>query len=192
MVCQFDRIVAGEAGIAILRLFCIATIFAHGPVQPVEGDEGQAVRADEGAHLGEIILRGQQLVAARRIDAIEAAMGRRRAGNAHMHLTRAGLAHHLHDFSRGGAAHDGIIDQHNTFAVDDVAVGVMLELDAEMADLVRRLNKGAADIMVADDAEIEGDAAFLRIADGGGGAAVGHRDDEIGVDGVFARKLAAD
>ena len=40
------------------------------------------------------------------------------------------------------------------------AVGVMLELDAEMADMVGRFDEGAADIMVADDAELERNAGF--------------------------------
>jgi len=68
----------------------------------------------------------------------------------------------------------------------------MFELDAEMADLVRRLDKGAADIMVTDDAEIEGNAGLLCIADGGGGAAVGHGDDQVRRDRVFSCQLPSD
>ena len=67
-------------------------------------------------------------------------------------------AHHLDDLDGGGAAHDGIVDQHHALAVDLGAVGVVLQLDAEVADLVGRLDEGAADVVVADDAELEGDA----------------------------------
>ena len=38
----------------------------------------------------------------------------------------------------------------------------MLELDAELADALLGLDEGAADVVVADDAELEGDAALLR------------------------------
>jgi hypothetical protein len=73
-----------------------------------------------------------------------------------MHLPGAGFAHHLDDLGRGRAAHDGIVDQDDPLAFDIGAVGVVLQLDAEMADLIGRLDEGAADIMVADDAELEG------------------------------------
>ena len=42
------------------------------------------------------------------------------------------------------------------------AVGVVLQPHAEMADLVGRLDEGAADIVVADDAELERDARLPR------------------------------
>ncbi len=68
----------------------------------------------------------------------------------------------------------------------------MLQLDAEMADLVGGLDEGAADIVVADDAQLEGDARLLRIADRRRHAGVGHRDDDVGGDVALARELGAD
>ena len=56
------------------------------------------------------------------------------------------------------------------------AVGVVLELDAEMADVVGRLDEGAADIMIADDAELERQPAFGGIADRRRHARIRHRD----------------
>src|SRR3546814_15849239 len=82
-----------------------------------------------------------------------------------MHFLGAGLSHHLDDLGRGGAAHDGIVHQDHPLALDIGAVGIVLQLDAEMADLVGRLDEGAADVMVADDAQLEGDAALGSIAD---------------------------
>ncbi len=61
-----------------------------------------------------------------------------------------------------------------------------------MADLVGRLDKGAADIMIADDPELEGKTAFLAIADRCGDARIRHRDDDVGVDMAFAREFGAD
>ena len=55
-----------------------------------------------------------------------------------------------------------------------------------------RLDEGAADVMVADDAELERQIAGRGIADGRRHAAVGHRDDEIGRRRRFARQFSAD
>ena len=84
-----------------------------------------------------------------------------------MHLFRTSVTHHLYDLGRGGAADDGVIDKDDTLAVHHRAVGAVLEADAELADLLGRLDEGAADIVIADDAELVGDAGLLRVADGG-------------------------
>src|SRR6202035_557602 len=62
----------------------------------------------------------------------------------------------------------------------------------EMADLVGRLDKGAADIVVADDAELERQSRFLRIADRRRHARIRHRHDDIRIDMAFARQFPAD
>ena len=82
-----------------------------------------------------------------------------------MHLPGAGAAHHLDDLHRGGAAHDRIVDQDDPLALDHGAVGVVLQAHAEMADMVGGLDEGAADIVVADDAELERHARLGGIAD---------------------------
>ena len=170
----------------------IAGGFAHGAVQAVDRQEGQAVHLDVIAHALHIHLRRQQLGTFRRVDAIEAAVPGRRAGDAHVHLLRAGLAQHLHDLHRCGAAHDRIIDQHDALARDQRAVGIVLQLHAQVADLVTGLDEGAADIMAADDAQFKGNAALLGIADGAGHPAVGHRHHHVGHHRIFARQLGAD
>src|SRR3546814_12465111 len=47
---QGDRIVAGEAGVAVLDGFGIAPGLAHGAVQAVDRDEGEAVDTDPARH----------------------------------------------------------------------------------------------------------------------------------------------
>ena len=135
---------------------------------------------------------GEQLRLLRRVDAVEAGVHGRRAGDAHVHLGRAGLAHHLHDLQRGRAAHDRIVDEHDALAGEHVAVGVVLEAHAHVADRVGRLDEGAADIVVADDAEIEGQAGRLGEADRRRRAGIGHRHDEVGRRRRLARELGAD
>ncbi len=143
-------------------------------------------------HLLEVVGRGQQLAALRRVDAVVAAVGRRRGGDAHVHLLGAGGAHHLDDLLAGGAADDAVVDQDDALALQHRPVGVVLQLHAEVADLVGRLDEGAADVVVADDAELEGDAALGRIAHGRRHAAVGHRHHHIGLDAALARQFGAD
>ena len=51
-----------------------------------------------------------------------------------MHFRGAGVAHHLHDLLGGGAAHDGIVHQHDLLALELGAVGIVLQPHAQMAD----------------------------------------------------------
>ena len=67
-----------------------------------------------------------ELAALGRVDAIEARMHGRWAGNAHMHFLGAGLAHHFDNLARGGAANDAVIDENNAFTFKLLAVGVVL------------------------------------------------------------------
>src|SRR6266404_7197700 len=68
----------------------------------------------------------------------------------------------------------------------------MLHADAEFAHALRRLNEGAADVMVSDDAEFEWHAGMLAVADGGGHAGIRHRDHHVDLDMAFARELRAE
>ena len=72
------------------------------------------------------------------------------------------------------------------------AVGVVLQPHAEVADLLRRLDEGAADVVVADDAELEGDAARFGIADRRRHAGIGNRHHDVGGHRAFAGELDAD
>ena len=82
-----------------------------------------------------------------------------------MHLERAGLAQHPHQRALGVAAHDRVVDDDQPLAADDVAQRVELEPDAELADGLRRLDEGAADVGVLHQALAVRDAGRLRVAD---------------------------
>jgi hypothetical protein len=68
----------------------------------------------------------------------------------------------------------------------------VLELDAEMADAVGRLDEGAADIVVADQAELERQAGGLGVADRRRNAGIRDGDDDVGGGGVLLGELGAD
>src|SRR3546814_9355793 len=100
------------------------------------------------------------------------------AGDPHVDLARTCVTHHLHDLQRCRAAHDAVIDKDNALAVDEGTVCIVLQLHAQMADLVARLDEGAANIVGTDYPQFAGNARLLGIADRGWDAAVGNRSEE--------------
>ena len=91
----------------------------------------------------------------------------------------------------GGTADDGVIDEDDALAFEQIAHRVELELHAEVAHALFRFDEGAADVVVADEAEVERDAAFRGVAERRGHAGVRHGHDEISRHAGLARKLAA-
>ncbi len=67
----------------------------------------------------------------------------------------------------------------------------MLQLDAKRPDALLGLDEGAPDVVVADDAELEGDVRFLREADGCRHAGIGDRHDDVDVGRRLAGELHA-
>ncbi len=108
-----------------------------------------------------------------------------------MHLGGAGIKDHVLDLAACGAAHDRIVYQNDAFALDQSAVHIELEAYAHVADLLGRFDEGPAHILVADDPHGIGNARLLGIADGGGGAAIGHRADEICLHRAFLGQFHA-
>ena len=176
-----------------MRGFRVAALrLAHGAVKAVERDELQGVDADPVAHFLFRHRRGEKLGAFGRIDPVETRPGGGGGGDAEMDLGRACIKDHVLDLAAGGPAHDGIVDQDHPLALDERAVDVQLQPHAHVADLLRRLDEGAAHVLIADDPHAEGDAAFGGKADGGGGAAVGDGADQIGLHRRLARQFHAD
>ena len=123
---------------------------------------------------------GDEFVAGGEVDAVEAGPAHRRRADAHVDLGGAGLAQHLHQRGLGIAAHDGVVDDDESLARDDLAQRVQLQPDAELADGLRRLDERAADVGVLDQAGAVRDPALLGVTDRGRGAGLGDRNDEIG------------
>ena len=77
-----------------------------------------------------------------------------------MHLRGAGVAHHLHDLHRGRAAHDRSRRPARCACRSTTArLALCFSRTPSWRIVLRRLDEGAPDIVVADDAELEGDAA---------------------------------
>ena len=108
-----------------------------------------------------------------------------------MHLGGACFAQHAHHSALGVAANDRVIHDHYALAAQHGLQGVELELDAQLAQGLRRLDEGTAHIGVLHEAVGEGNAGFLRVADGRRGAGFWNRDDDVGFSVVLAGQLAA-
>ena len=179
---EAGRIVAGEAGVAELRRVVVAAGFADGAVEPVDRQEGEASTRMKSRHLLDRHARGEQLGLLRRVDAVE-------AGRAWSAGWRCACALRCAPASRtictifGEVVPRTIESSTSTTRLPSSSARLALcfSLHAHVADRVGRLDEGAADIVVADDAEIEGEARRLREADRRRRAGIGHRHDDVGL-----------
>ena len=73
-----------------------------------------------------------------------------------MNRAGSGSSDHLDDLDRGRTAHDRIVDEDDPLTIQIGPARIVLQTDTEVADLIGRLDEGAADVMVADDSKLEG------------------------------------
>src|SRR6476646_152395 len=183
---QLHGVDPGEAG----RAAPLAGLVGGGD-HAVLADVAEAVGADAGADLLDAEAGGDELGPGGEVDAVEARPAHRRAGDAHVHLGGARLAQHPHQRPLGVAAHDRVVDNHQALAADDIAQGVELEPDAQLADGLARRDESAPDVGVLDQPLAVGDAGLLGVADRRGRAGLRRRHDHVGVDRVLPGQLPA-
>src|SRR2546426_9092875 len=155
-------------------------------VHPFERQIAERVGADVAADLVDTVRRGDELRAARRIDAVVAGADGRRTGDAHVHLARPGRTDHRDDLPAGGAPHDRVVDQHHSLVLQERAHRVQLQLHAEMADGLARLDEGAPDVVVSHQTELQRDLRLLREPERRVDARVGDRHHHVGVHRLLA------
>src|SRR5262249_20557697 len=107
------------------------------------------VRAEEAADFFRSVGRSDELFFGWSVDTVVARRDRRWTTDADVDFGGAGFAYHANDFARGGAANDGVVDQNDALALDEAAHRVELKLDAEVADRLRGLDEGAADVVIS-------------------------------------------
>src|SRR5262249_8948729 len=90
----------------------------------------------------------------------------------------------------GRPTNDGIVDEDDAPAFQQIAYRVELELHAEVTDPLLRFNERPADVVIADQTESKGDAALGGVSNGRRNAGVGNRNHQIGRYSRFARELA--
>lgn len=88
-----------------------------------------------------------------------------------------------------GPAHDGVVHDDDALALHQFADEVELHAHREVANELRGLEEAAPHVVIADEGHLVRDAGLHRVAQRGGVTAVGHGDDEVGLDLVLARQL---
>ena len=136
------------------------------------------------------VVRGHQLAAVGKINAVNARIHVRRTTHGDVDFARAGFLQSFHTRLARRPAHDGIVNDDNAFALHERLDEIQFHAHIEIADELRRLEKTASDVMVADERHLVRNAGFLGVTHRGTNAAVGHRNDEVGFDVVLARELA--
>src|SRR5207247_718976 len=88
--------------------------------------------------------------------------------------------------------HDRVVDEDDAPAGKVGPARIVLQADAEMADLIGRLDESSADVMIADDPQLEGQPRFLRVAERRRHARIGDRDNDVRVNWTFACEFPPD
>ena len=109
-----------------------------------------------------------------------------------VHFPGADGADHLDQAAARGAADEAVVHHDDLLALDDPAHRVELDLDLGHPERLRRVDEGAAHVVVPDQAVLQLDAGRLAEAERHGVAAVGHGEDDVGArGGVLQRQPPA-
>src|SRR6266542_2413888 len=87
----------------------------------------------------------------RKIDAVATSKAIWRTAHAHVHFPSYGLAKVHHTRARGGAAHDGVVQNYDAFSGNHFLDQIQLHSHVEIANQLTRLQKCAPNVMVADE-----------------------------------------
>ena len=105
----------------------------------------------------------------------------RRRGRGEVDLARAGVARHLHDLLRGGAAHDRVVDQQHHAVAEFQRDRIELAAHRLRALALPRHDEGAADVAVLDEALAVLHAEHVGDLQRGVARGVGDRDHRVDV-----------
>ena len=162
---------------------------AHGLDEIVQILIDQAVGADGFGHLLVGAAVRDQFLARRHVDAVDIGIADRGRRRGEIDLAGTGVPRHLDDLLRGGAAHDGVIDEQDVLAPKFQIDGVELLAHGLPALLLSRHDEGAPDVAVLDEAlsvlEVEVHGQLER----GRSRGVGNGNDHVD---VVVRPDAAD
>src|SRR5262245_43590998 len=158
----------------------------------LEAQVPEAVRPHEPPDVLDGVARRDQLLAPRRVDPVVARPDRRGARDAEVDLLRARAAAHLDDLLARRPPHDRVVDEDDPLPLEDGPRGVELDADAEVADLLARLDEGAADVVVPDEPHVEGDARRPRVTERREHAGVRNRHDDVRVRRLLPEQLLAE
>ena len=109
-----------------------------------------------------------------------------------MDLECACLAQHSDKGALCVAAHDRVVDHDQTLAANDFLERIELEPNTELTNGLRRLNERSPDVGVLHQSLAVRNARALCKPDRCRSAALGNRNDQITLGGVFLREPSTD
>src|SRR6266480_7526101 len=115
----------------------------------------------------------------------------RRATHTHVHFCGAGFPQVDHTRPGRGAAYDRIVHYYDPFSGNHFLDQIQLYAHVEIADELTRLQKCAANIVVADEGVGVRNLEFLSKTESGIISRVGYRHDDVRFDWKFSRQFAA-
>ncbi len=125
------------------------------------------------------MIRSDELAARRRVDAVEARMRDGRRADPQVYLRRAALPDDGDELAHRRAADDRVVDDDDPPALEHAADRVELDAHVPVPHRLPRLDEGASDVMVADEAELERQLRSFRVPEGDRVARIGHRDHDV-------------
>ena len=183
-VFRIDAIEAGKAHIFLLDA-------GDRLCKPFQGKVVQGICADHGADLFGRILRCDQLLSFRGIDAEEARILDWRRADTELDLLGACVPQKVNDDAARRAADDGVIDQYDAFPFDIHADRVQLHADSAFTLFLPRLDEGTAHVLILEQPFYEGDAGSSGIAKSSDIAGVRDAHDDVSVETAFFPELPA-
>src|SRR6185369_8906024 len=132
---------------------------------------------------------GDQLFPVRCIDPVVAGEAGGGGRDSHMDFTGAGVSHHLDDLAGGRPPDYGIVDNHDPLPLEDLPYRIQLYLYPEVAYGLLRFYEGPADVVIADQSQLEREPRLLGISHGGRNSGVGYGNDQVGFHTMLPGKL---
>src|SRR6185312_14437312 len=160
---QIGGIVPGVAGGAVSSFLTVVASFLHSLERKIR----ERICADVLANFFHRVVGGDEFFLAWSIHSIETWRDRWRTGDPQMNFGCTRAAYHTYDFFAGCSAHNRVIDQHHALALEQAAHWIQFEPHTKIAHRLLRLDEGAADVVVANQAETQWDTALGCVAHGG-------------------------
>src|SRR5687768_2091847 len=143
-------IVARETGVAE-SIRAVRYGFEHS----LERQVSERVHFESSGYVRHLEIGGDQLVAIGRVDAVIARARDGRGADAHVHLASACCANHRYEPFCCRTANNRIVHHYDALPIEHLAHRVVLHLHLGVATGLRRLNERAADVVIANQSQLE-------------------------------------
>src|SRR5262245_3681033 len=137
------------------------------------------------------MVRSNEFVPTRSIDAVVTRPLCGRRTDAQMDFTRTRLPDHFDYFSTCRSTNNRVVDDRDPLVVERRPYRMKLESYSKVSDRLLRFNKSSSYVMRSEQPHLKWDTRGLRKPKGSCDSTIGHGNDYIGFDGTFLRENAS-